>query len=139
MSRIAGEWAGRLGTGGGGIGINGIIIHLLTGFNFGGGGQGVQEAPRPIARKATEGEVRPCGAWHTEEVWGVELPKHRCRYREPKLVLLRTSVGMRARRCRRRAILLPRRQRGLCRPTSRSSPRWNGEVDAPLASSPAPM
>jgi len=75
---------GPLLVGGGGVSILAVIVYLITGFNFGGGGAGVQQAQTddPEQVKFVKVVLK-----YTEEVWGAEFAKHHKRYREPKLEL----------------------------------------------------
>ena len=78
---------GKLAMGGGGISILAVVVYLLTGVNFnGGGGQGVQQAPTetPAAQQEKVKFVKVV-LKYTEEVWDAEFPKHRKRYQQPKL------------------------------------------------------
>src|SRR5260221_8128788 len=84
---------GPLMVGGGVTGVLALIVYLLTGFNFNGGGEGVQEAPPPDS-PAQQEKVKfvKVVLHYTEEVWGAEFAKHHKRYREPKLELFSGHV-----------------------------------------------
>ena len=85
---------GPLAIGGGGIGIIGVIVYLLTGFNFGGGGggEGAQNVPPNAPEQTEKVKFVKVVLHYTEEVWTSEFEKHRKRYREPKLVLFSGQV-----------------------------------------------
>ena len=84
---------GKLALGGGGISILGVIVYLLTGMNFGGGGgQGVQDAPPAGPEQQEQVKFVKVVLKYTEEVWGSEFEKHRKRYKQPKLEIFSGQV-----------------------------------------------
>ncbi len=84
---------GPIAIGGGAASIIGIIVYLLTGFNFGGGGgEGIQHAPPNSAQEQEKVRFVKVVLHYTEEVWGDEFAKRHKRYREPKLDLFNDHV-----------------------------------------------
>jgi uncharacterized protein len=85
---------GPIAVGGGITGVLALVLYLITGFNFnGGGGAGVQDAPPDAAQETKEVKFVKVVLHYTEEAWGAEFAKHHKRYREPKLDLFTGHVN----------------------------------------------
>src|SRR6185503_15483748 len=83
---------GPIAVGGGITGVLALVVYLLTGFNFNGGG-GAPEAAPDAAQQTKEVQFVKVVLHYTEEVWGAEFAKHHKRYREPKLDLFTGHVN----------------------------------------------
>jgi predicted metalloprotease len=83
---------GPLMIGGGATGILAVIVYLLTGFNFGGGGGG-PNVEQDIPAQQEKVKFVKVVLHYTEEVWTDEFAKHHKRYREPKLDLFSGHIN----------------------------------------------
>jgi predicted metalloprotease len=90
---------GKAAMAGGGVSIVAVIIYLLTGVNFQGGGQGIQgpeDQPAQVdnsPERQKEVKFVKVVLKYSEEVWGSEFKKHHKQYQDPKLEIFSGYVN----------------------------------------------